>query len=251
MRIGREGAICEYTIVMQISPVRAMKLALIAASRRFCKFGALVPRTQRSAPPLRRRGALQSRGPAYFHRNRGPGSAKQREERCIAPGTRQPEDCQIITCFRSIPALVVIDTKRRSAGGNCDACTGLHYSLHRGDPDRSAGVGRGSLRSRPPRLYGVSQLGRHPHRLRVRVNRAVQARHHRWFVRDLLQQPVLRRATPGGGYGAATRTGAACQTSEVGEVSKVGEIAAITAVTATCAIAAALSALVPRTQRSA
>jgi hypothetical protein len=37
MRIGREGAICEVTIVMQISPVRAMKVALIAASRGFCK----------------------------------------------------------------------------------------------------------------------------------------------------------------------------------------------------------------------
>jgi hypothetical protein len=66
-----------------------------------------------------------------------------------------------------------------------------------------------------------------------------------WFVRDLLHQPLLRRATPGAGYGAANRTGAAGQTSEVGQVSKVkvGKIAAITPVTATCAIAAALSAL--------
>jgi hypothetical protein len=79
----------------------------------------------------------------------------------------------------------------------------------------------------------------------------VQARRLGWFVRNLLQQPVLRRSTPGAGYGAANRTGAACQTSEAGEVSKVSEIAAITAVTATCAIAAALSAPVPRTQRSA
>jgi hypothetical protein len=71
----------------------------------------------------------------------------------------------------------------------------------------------------------------------------VQARDHRGFVRELLQQPVLRCATSGGGYGAANRTGTACQTSEVAEVSEVSEIAAITAVTATCAIAAALSAL--------
>jgi hypothetical protein len=37
MSFGREGAICEYTIDMQISPVRAMKAVLIAASRGFCK----------------------------------------------------------------------------------------------------------------------------------------------------------------------------------------------------------------------
>ena len=77
------------------------------------------------------------------------------------------------------------------------------------------------------------------------VDGAVQARDHR-HGRELLQQPVLRSATSGGGYGAANRTGTACQTSEVaeiGEVSEVSEIAAITAVTATCAIAAALSAL--------
>jgi hypothetical protein len=37
MSIGREGAICEVIEIMQISPVRAMKLALIAASRTFCK----------------------------------------------------------------------------------------------------------------------------------------------------------------------------------------------------------------------
>jgi hypothetical protein len=35
-----------------------------------------------------RSGALQSRGPAFLNCNRGPGSAKQREERCIAPGKR-------------------------------------------------------------------------------------------------------------------------------------------------------------------
>ena len=37
MSIGREGAICEVIEIMQISPVRAMKAALIAASRVFCK----------------------------------------------------------------------------------------------------------------------------------------------------------------------------------------------------------------------
>src|SRR5882757_1594201 len=71
----------------------------------------------------------------------------------------------------------------------------------------------------------------------------MQARDPRWFVRDLLQQPVLRRATSGAGYGATARTGAACQTSEVGEIGEVGEVSEIAAITATCAIAAALSAL--------
>jgi hypothetical protein len=41
MSVGREGAICEYIEIMQISPVRAMKAALIAASRRFCKLALL------------------------------------------------------------------------------------------------------------------------------------------------------------------------------------------------------------------
>jgi hypothetical protein len=72
----------------------------------------------------------------------------------------------------------------------------------------------------------------------------VQARNH-WHVRDLLQQPVLRRTTSGAGGGTANPTGAACQTGEVeiGEVGEASETGAITAVTATCAIAAALSAL--------
>jgi hypothetical protein len=42
----------------------------------------LVPRTQRSAQHL-----PLSRGPGHLTKL-GPGSAKQREERCIAPGTR-------------------------------------------------------------------------------------------------------------------------------------------------------------------
>jgi hypothetical protein len=36
-----------------------------------------------------------------------------------------------------------------------------------------------------PLLHGGNQLGRHPHRLHVHVNRAMQARDFR-FVRDLL-----------------------------------------------------------------
>jgi hypothetical protein len=46
----------------------------------------IVPRTKRRAPLLRR-DALQSRGPS---REVGPGSAAQREERCTAPWTRDP-----------------------------------------------------------------------------------------------------------------------------------------------------------------
>jgi len=48
-----------------------------------------VPRTQRSAPLLRR-GALLSRGPCGGVGAVGPGSAEQREERCTASGTRTP-----------------------------------------------------------------------------------------------------------------------------------------------------------------
>ena len=50
MSIGREGAICEVIEIMQISPVRAMKAALIAASRGFCKLWPPFP------PPIRHAG---------------------------------------------------------------------------------------------------------------------------------------------------------------------------------------------------
>ena len=58
-----------------------------------------VPRTQRSAPPLRR-GALQSRGPSC---KVGPGSAAQREERCTASGTRVLNLAPML--YRSAPPL--------------------------------------------------------------------------------------------------------------------------------------------------
>jgi hypothetical protein len=48
---------------------------------------ATVPRTQRSAQPLRS-GALLSRGRKEGSIRDGPGSAQQREERCSASGTR-------------------------------------------------------------------------------------------------------------------------------------------------------------------
>jgi hypothetical protein len=49
----------------------------------------LVPRTRRSAQHLRS-GAPLSRGRYEGSIRDGPGSAEQREERCTAPGTREP-----------------------------------------------------------------------------------------------------------------------------------------------------------------
>ena len=49
----------------------------------------------RSAPLLRR-GALLIRGPSNL--DIGPGSAKQREERCIASGTREAQDDEFFAC---------------------------------------------------------------------------------------------------------------------------------------------------------
>ena len=64
--------------------IRNAKIFFVSAIIGLCPGRSAARSTSRS-------GALQSRGPGYLlavRRNRGPGSAKQREERCIAPGTR-------------------------------------------------------------------------------------------------------------------------------------------------------------------
>src|SRR5207237_10013016 len=80
----------------------------------------LVPRTQRSAPPLRgvvrcRAGAVAKAGVWY-----GPGSAKQRSARatrCIAPGTRELVDMPMLP----LEGLTVIAVEQAVAAPFCSS----------------------------------------------------------------------------------------------------------------------------------